>query len=331
MKRSTVIGLGILLLISSLVLTGCACCSWFRPTPTSTPTPTPTPPVYKAQSPDGEVVISGTAAGIEDIKSVDPIPASETKQLVQKYCPDKPLSDALKGVEIDPSGLTLSPAATILFDIGTGHGYKAYDSLTILTIPGCEKGDAQVKADIRWAEGKIAHTSIFALVKLRNGKETVVVPNVVRKHVDEAMEIIVAANLQVGQIKDQVSDQQPGTVIWQNPEPSVEVAPGTPVELVVAQPPEPETPPPTGLTERERDILRESIVGIETLDDYTLMIELAKPDDRIPELIQRWADSEGFGFEWREMSEDGLRHSLGLRKGERTSYDFEKALRAALE
>lgn len=74
MKRSTVIGIGMLLFISSLVLTGCGCCSWFKPTPTprptATPRPTPIPPTPTKESlgaVSGGVFDADTGQGLDEV------------------------------------------------------------------------------------------------------------------------------------------------------------------------------------------------------------------------------------------------------------------------
>lgn len=230
---------------------------------------TPTEVQVSKESDDGKVVISGTAPEINDIEKVRPIPTDEAKQLAQQ-CPGL-FEDVLIGAEVEPSNLSLSPPpTTIRFDIGTDHLYGPHDPLTILTIPGCGRGEAEITADIRYAEGKIYHSSIFVLVKLAEEPPIVVVETV--------------------EVAEEMPEELPG------------------------------------------ELLRESIVGIRVIDDYTLDIELAEPDDRIPELIQRWADSEGFAaFEHWVVSDDGLGLTLHLQEGAQTAYEFEEALHAALE
>jgi hypothetical protein len=86
----------------------------------------------------------------------------------------------------------------------------------------------------REAVGQINHTSLFALVD--EEIEGVLVPDLVDLNVEQAVEDISAAELEIGDVTEEPSPREPGTVLRQDPPAGREVEPGTPVSLVIAAP-----------------------------------------------------------------------------------------------
>jgi len=78
---------------------------------------------------------------------------------------------------------------------------------------------------------------------LSSGPEEVTVPNVVGQDVDEARDQLEAAGLRAEVRREEADDEEPGTVLRQDPGPGEEVASGSEVTLVVAEEPEEVTVP----------------------------------------------------------------------------------------
>lgn len=73
----------------------------------------------------------------------------------------------------------------------------------------------------------------------------VIVPELRRRPLDAAREILAEAGLEVGRVRRDVTSRAPaGTVLDQAPPPGQRVRPGTPVDLLIAQPRDRVPPPP---------------------------------------------------------------------------------------
>jgi serine/threonine-protein kinase len=82
------------------------------------------------------------------------------------------------------------------------------------------------------------------VVVVSAGEETVKVPVLIGQNREEARDTLVAADLQLGLVSEETSDQPEGTVIRSNPASGTEVATGSQVDIVLSSGPTP-TPVPT--------------------------------------------------------------------------------------
>jgi beta-lactam-binding protein with PASTA domain/predicted Ser/Thr protein kinase len=73
------------------------------------------------------------------------------------------------------------------------------------------------------------------ILDVSRGREQVEVPDVVGQSENNARSAIEGAGLRVGEVTEEASDEEPGTVIEQSPASGEEVARGEPVDLVIAQ------------------------------------------------------------------------------------------------
>ena len=73
------------------------------------------------------------------------------------------------------------------------------------------------------------------ILDVSRGREQVAVPDVVGESEDGARDELQGAGLRVGEVTEEASEEEPGTVIEQSPASGEEVARGEPVDLVIAQ------------------------------------------------------------------------------------------------
>jgi hypothetical protein len=230
----------------SLVLAACG------PKPTEAPAPpTEAPPSCEYQA-DKEIVATaddGSKAKIRVDTCIEPPPGGEQVRVESRTPGDWGLTNEQlqklekKGkiwsmLDITPDNRTWTPPIIVWFKLKESAPYDDF-RLTI-----CQWSEPQqdwrragtataYKKDDQQAKGEITHTSLFALVA--EEAETVAVPNVVGRHVDEAREIFFAASLQVGELVGEAApEQELGAVVWQSLDPGTEVDPGTRVDLGVA-------------------------------------------------------------------------------------------------
>jgi eukaryotic-like serine/threonine-protein kinase len=83
--------------------------------------------------------------------------------------------------------------------------------------------------------GTLAERGSTVTLRVSKGREQAEVPNVVGESEDNARSAIEGAGLRVGEVTQQESDKDAGTVISQSPAASKNVAKGTAVDLVVAK------------------------------------------------------------------------------------------------
>ena len=77
---------------------------------------------------------------------------------------------------------------------------------------------------------------LAALLWLFGGPSTTV-PDMVGSTLEEATDLLDAAELELGAVDTEESDEEPGTVLAQSEEPEAEVSPGTEIDLTAAAPP----------------------------------------------------------------------------------------------
>lgn len=152
-----------------------------RPVPTRTPTraptqaPTPTEPT--AATIPGDTTITAGSGGSEiyfpdDTQVTPPVKVDDIRleTVPEEELPPLPAGDrAIIGLEVTPDGMTFNPNAVLRFELPAVHDFLAGEELPVLqydqAIAGWQQaGTATVDADRHFANGSIAHTSIFALV-----------------------------------------------------------------------------------------------------------------------------------------------------------------------
>ncbi len=79
----------------------------------------------------------------------------------------------------------------------------------------------------------------------------VAVPRLIEKQKDQAEEILAEHRLRLGSVRSNISDEEPGTIVDQTPEPGSQVRAGSSVHIVVARPEMVEVPPLVGLPRDE--------------------------------------------------------------------------------
>ena len=120
------------------------------------------------------------------------------------------------------------------------------------------------------------------------GPEEVTVPNVVGQDVDEARDRLEAAGLRAEVRREEAEDEEPGTVLRQDPGAAEEVESGSEVTLVVAEEPEEvSVPDVTGRSESEA-VSALSSVGLEANVEET-SVDRPSQDG----VVQRQSPSSG--------------------------------------
>jgi serine/threonine-protein kinase len=118
--------------------------------------------------------------------------------------------------------------------------------------------------------GEEADDGATITIFVSTGPEDFEVPDVLGEQLSDARDILREADLRVGQITPQPSDEEEGTVIGQFPEPPTEVSPGDAIALTVSGGPE-EIPAPSVIGQSQEDAeaeiaalgLRSSVIEVE--------------------------------------------------------------------
>jgi beta-lactam-binding protein with PASTA domain len=122
-------------------------------------------------------------------------------------------------------GLYYDEAVEVIIDSGFEVGTVFEES-----IPDAEPGTV-VDQGLAPGEPAAAGSEIDLMVALP--EETVIVPDVIDLNLDVAMEIIVAAGLEIGEVAEGPYSDAPNIVVEQSHAPGEQVSPGTPIHLVV--------------------------------------------------------------------------------------------------
>ncbi len=85
------------------------------------------------------------------------------------------------------------------------------------------------------AGGTTIEVGSTVILDVSRGREQVEVPDVVGESEDSARDELQGAGLRVGEVTEEASEEEPGTVIEQSPASGEQVARGEPVDLVIAQ------------------------------------------------------------------------------------------------
>jgi eukaryotic-like serine/threonine-protein kinase len=172
----------------------------------------------------------------------------------------------------DPRPNTTAPeGSTVTITVSTGPGAATVPALAGLPT---EEAEAQLEAaglesrierafsdevesgrviDTEPGSGSVVERGSTVVLRVSRGVEQVVVPEVIGDSEDEARSKLEAAGLRAGEVtEEENADEEPGTVLEQDPAAGREVDTGAAVDLVVAAPPpEVEVPDVVDLPEDE--------------------------------------------------------------------------------
>jgi beta-lactam-binding protein with PASTA domain/predicted Ser/Thr protein kinase len=172
----------------------------------------------------------------------------------------------------DPRPNTQAPeGSTVTINVSTGPGEAAVPSVAGLRRAEAEdrlraagfetrvervfsdEVDRGLVIDTQPGSGSVIERGSTVALRVSRGIEQVEVPDVVGQSEDDARSALEAAKLRVGEVTEQESpDEEPGTVLEQDPAAGERVDHDTPVDLVVAAPPpDVAVPDVLGQTEEE--------------------------------------------------------------------------------
>jgi eukaryotic-like serine/threonine-protein kinase len=154
----------------------------------------------------------------------------------------------------DPrAGQTAEEGSTVTIDVSAGPGEVAVPTVDGLASKEAQeqvraagldpKVEQEFSGEVRKgrviesspAGGTTVERGTTVTLTVSRGPETVEVPDVTGDTEDNARSAIEGAGLRVGEVTEEASEAEPGTVIGQDPEPGGSVTKGTAVDLTVAK------------------------------------------------------------------------------------------------
>lgn len=205
-------------------------------------------PRGREEPPMGDVIFAINAASV-DLKAavaLEAVPKQEEPRLVAYPVGFRlrPEAQAVSSLQLNFAPLPRPPAAPTTATVPDGRQKRWSEAIAVLQNAGLTLGTVTERPIPSIAPGTVfsqhpepgTEVPVGTPVDLvvAEAAALVVVPNVVRLMLKKAVEVIEAAGLRVGEIKEEVSTQPPGTVLAQNPPAGEEIAPVTLVNLVVA-------------------------------------------------------------------------------------------------